>query len=262
MRVEGKVVVVTGAGSGIGAAMARRFASEGASAVVVADLHLEAAQAVAAECTSRDGNRVGHAHAIDVADADALRALIERVEAAVGPIGLFCSNAGLGLRSGEPVTAEVWQRLWDVHVQAHVTAADALVPRMLARGGGWLLCTASAAGLLTQFDAPYAVTKHAAVAYAEWLSIRYGDEGLGVSCLCPGAVDTPLLRAETPERLASMAAGVAPMSPDAVADAVVQGLAEERFLILTHPQVADWMQRKAAEPQRWIRGMRRSFKGM
>jgi NAD(P)-dependent dehydrogenase (short-subunit alcohol dehydrogenase family) len=129
MRVEGKLVVVTGAGSGIGAAMARRFAVEGANAVVVADLHLHAAHAVAAECTSCDGSRVSHARAIDVADAAALRALIERVEAELGPIGLFCSKAGLGVRSGEPVTAKVWQRLWDVHVQAHVTAAGCCAPR-------------------------------------------------------------------------------------------------------------------------------------
>jgi len=142
-------------------------------------------------------------------------------------------------------------------VMAHVHAVRALVPRMQARGSGWLLSTASAAGLLSQFDAPYAVTKHAAVAYAEWLAIMHGGDGIGVSCLCPGAVDTPMLRAESAERQATVANGMVPMSPEDVADIVVQGLADERFLILTHPQVAQWVQRKAADPERWIRGMRR-----
>lgn len=261
MRVQGQVVVVTGGGSGIGAAMARRFAAEGARAVVVADLQARAAEEVAAQCTGADGAVVGQAQVIDVADAEALQALILRTEGDVGPIGLFCSNAGLGVRPGSMTSQDTWQRLWDVHVMAHVVAAEALVPRMLARGGGWLLATASAAGLLSQFDAPYAVTKHAAVAYAEWLSIKYGDQGLGVSCLCPGTVDTPLLRAEAPQRREAMANGMPPMSPEAVAEVVVQGLADERFLILPHREVGTWMQHKAADPQRWIRGMRRMFAG-
>jgi len=256
MRVDGQVVVVTGAGSGIGAAMARRFAEEGAAAVVVSDLHRDSAQQVAAQCRGASGAQVGHARGVDVADAEDLRRLIDGVERDIGPIGLFCSNAGLGVRESDPSPA-TWQRLWDVHVMAHVHAARALVPRMQARRSGWLLSTASAAGLLSQFDAPYAVTKHAAVAYAEWLAIMHGGDGIGVSCLCPGAVDTPMLRAESAERQATVANGMAPMSPEEVADIVVQGLADERFLILTHPQVAQWVQRKAADPERWIRGMRR-----
>lgn len=257
MQVKGQVVVVTGAGSGIGAALARRFAAEGARAIVVADLDLAAAQRVAAECAG-----VGRAARVDVADAADLERLIVDTEAGVGPIGLFCSNAGVGVHGGVDLPPSAWQRLWDIHVMATVHAARALVPRMRERGGGWLLVTASAAGLLSQFDAPYAVTKHAAVALAEWLAIRHGGEGLGVSCLCPGAVDTPLLRAESAERQAAMASGGPPMPPQQVADIVVQALADERFLILTHPEMAQWLQRKAAEPERWIRGMRRAWQDL
>jgi len=261
MRVDDQVVVVTGGASGIGAALARRFAVEGARAVVVADLQLPTAAQVAAQCRDGAGRTVGLARSLDVANAAALQRLVDEVERSVGPIGLFCSNAGLGVREGAHPPPATWQRLWDVHVMAHVHAAEALLPRMKARGGGWLLHTASAAGLLSQPDAPYAVTKHAAVAYAEWLAITHGGAGIGVSCLCPGAVDTPMLRAESPERQAAMAGDAAPMAPEQVADVVVQALADERFLILTHPPMAQWVQRKAADPERWIRGMRRAAQG-
>src|SRR5438874_6002691 len=174
MHVKDRIVVVTGAGSGIGAAMARRFAAEGARAVIVADIDLGSAQQTAAGCRPA----VGRARHVDVADAQDLERLIDDTERDVGPIDLFCSNAGLGVREGSDPTPATWQRLWDVHVMAHVHAARALVPRMRLRGGGWLLSTASAAGLLSQPDAPYAVTKHAAVAYAEWLAIMHGGEGI------------------------------------------------------------------------------------
>jgi NAD(P)-dependent dehydrogenase (short-subunit alcohol dehydrogenase family) len=264
VKVEGRTVVVTGAGSGIGAAMARRFAAEGARAVIVADLALDAARAVAEGCRDASGHSVGHAHRLDVADAAATEALIDSVERRHGPIGLFCANAGLGLPGGREPDAATWQRLWDVHVMAHVHAARVLLPRWHERAAaepkGWLLITASAAGLLSQPDAPYAVTKHAAVAFAEWLAIQHGGEGVGISCLCPGAVDTPLLRAESAERQKLMNAGEAPMPPETVADIVVQGLADERFLILTHPQVAQWVQRKAADPERRIHGIRKGWR--
>ncbi|MFO1330744.1 MAG: SDR family oxidoreductase [Rubrivivax sp.] len=261
MKVDGRVVVVTGAGSGIGAALAQRFAAEGAAAVVVTDRYGDAAVAVAATCVGAEGRCVGHALALDVSDGAALDAAIDDIERRLGPIGLFASNAGLGARGGAEVDDAAWQQLWDVHVMAAVHAARVLVPRWTARGGGWLLITASAAGLLSQPDAPYAVTKHAAVALAEWLAIRHGGQGVGVSCLCPGAVDTPLLRAEPPGRLAAMASGQAPLSPAEVAGIVVQGLADERFLIVTDARVPDWMQRKSADVERWIRGMRRTWAG-
>jgi NAD(P)-dependent dehydrogenase (short-subunit alcohol dehydrogenase family) len=259
MKVQGRVVVVTGGGSGIGAALVRRFAAEGARAVVVVDRDEAAARAVAGPCGGK-----GHAAQLDVADGVATAALVERVENELGPIGPFCANAGVGVPEGPYPPDAVWQRLWGVHLMAHVHAARALVPRMTARataqeGGGWLLFTASAAGLLSQPDAPYAVTKHAAVAHAEWLAITHGGQGLGVACLCPGAVDTPMLRAEPAARRAAVSTGQAALSADEVAGIVVQGLAEERFLILTQPQVAEWEARKVADRERWLRGMRRAW---
>lgn len=263
MNVTDRTVVITGAGSGIGAALARRFAAEGAKAVVIVDLDLAAATAVAADCRDTSGRVVGVAMPLDVADGAATEALIDEVEARHGPIGLYCANAGLGVRGDTEPDAATWQRLWDVHLMAHVQAARVLLPRMRRRAGtadsGWLLFTASAAGLLSQPDAPYAVTKHAAVAHAEWLAIRHGGEGVGVSCLCPGVVDTPMLRAESAEVQALMNAGEAPLSPEAVAEIVVRALADERFLILTHPQVSEWEARKVADRERWIRGMRRAW---
>lgn len=248
MQLQDKLVVVTGGGSGIGAALARRFAAEGARAVVVADRDAAGAQRVAAAIS-------GHAAALDVAEPQAIADLVDRVEAQHGAIDLFCSNAGITAIGGPELPDADWLRVMDVNLMAHVRAARALLPRMLARGGGTLLNTASAAGLLSQFDAPYAVSKHAAVAFAEWLSITYGDRGIRVSCLCPGAVDTPLLQAETQARRALLSRGL--MDADAVAGCVVQGLAEERFLILPHGFVQEQVRRKAEDPERWLRGMRR-----
>ncbi|MEJ8849198.1 SDR family oxidoreductase [Variovorax rhizosphaerae] len=254
MNLQDKVVVITGGASGIGAAMARRFVVEGARVVVVADRDGARADALVDRLRS-EGLGGALAATVDVSSEATITGLINDIEARHGPIDLFCSNAGTTIPGGPELPDADWRHVLDINLMAHVHAARALLPRMLARGGGYLLQTASAAGLLSQFDAPYAVSKHAAVAFAEWLSITYGDRGIRVSCLCPGAVDTPLLQAESPARRALMSQGV--IDPDAVAGIVVQGLAEERFLILTHDFVQAQIERKATDRERWIRGMRR-----
>jgi NAD(P)-dependent dehydrogenase (short-subunit alcohol dehydrogenase family) len=261
VRVGGKVVVVTGAGSGIGAALCRRFADEGARAVVVTDRDGPAAELVAAELS---GATDAVADPLDVTDPHAVTALVRDVEARFGALDLFCSNAGMatgiGLGEGDAADA-LWQAAFDVHVMAHVYAARAVLPGMLARGGGYLLNTASAAGLLASpGDAPYTVSKHGAVALAEWLAITYGGRGIGVSVLCPLGVATPLLigplAAGEPGARAVAASGEI-LTAEQVADAVVDGLAAERFLILPHPQVGRFWAQKAADPDRWLAGVRR-----
>lgn len=245
--------MVTGGASGIGRALARRFAAEGARAVVVADLDGAGAEAVAAELG-------GLGLACDVADEASLRDLVARAEAAHGPIDLFCSNAGVGQPGGVEVPDEGWERLWKIHVMAHVYAARAVLPGMIERGEGYLLNTASAAGLLHQIgSAPYGVTKHAAVSLAEWLSIAYGERGIRVSVLCPQLVRTAMTEAGAEAGDASIAAaGVdGGIEPEVVADAVIEALAEERFLVLPHPEVVEYLQRKAADPDRWLAGMRK-----
>jgi NAD(P)-dependent dehydrogenase (short-subunit alcohol dehydrogenase family) len=246
-------VVVTGAGSGIGRGLARRFAAEGARAVVVADLNEAAAEAVADEIG-------GLAVATDVSREDQIQALIERAKEANGPIDLFFSNAGVAGPGGGPEAPnDEWQLTWEVNVMAHVWAARALLPEMVARGEGYLCSTASAAGLLTQVSAlAYSATKHAAVAVAEWISINYGDAGIRVSCLCPQGVRTPMLdlALEDPVGAAPLLAeGL--LEPEDVAETVVAGIREEHFLILPHPVVADYMAVKATQNERWLRGMRR-----
>jgi NAD(P)-dependent dehydrogenase (short-subunit alcohol dehydrogenase family) len=248
MQVRDRVCVVTGAASGIGRALARRFASDGARAVVLVDRDAKGAEAVA-ESVGGVGMQA------DVGREDDIRRVIDDVETRSGPIDLFCSNAGILIAGGPEVANDDWQRIWDINVMAHVLAARHLVPRMLARGGGYLLQTASAAGLLSQVgSAPYAVTKHAAVAFAEWLAITYGDRGLKVSVLCPQAVRTAM----TDGIPGGGVAGLDGMlEPDLVADAVIEGLAAERFLILPHPEVAEYVRRKGEDVERWLRGMRR-----
>jgi NAD(P)-dependent dehydrogenase (short-subunit alcohol dehydrogenase family) len=254
MQITGGVAVVTGGASGIGAALARRFARDGARSVVVVDRDLGAAQAVADEID-------GVAEIIDVADPAAVNGLVDRTLAREGQIDLFCSNAGIATGVGLDDPDDLWRRAFDVNLMAHVYAARAVLPSMLARGEGWLLNTASAAGLLTSpGDAPYTVTKHGAVALAEWLAVTYGGQGIGVSVLCPMGVATPLLMdplaAGDPGARAVAASGEI-ITPEQVADVVTAGLADERFLILPHPQVGTFWAQKASDPDRWLAGMRR-----
>ena len=247
MKLADRHVVVTGGANGIGAAMARRFAIEGAR-VVVADLDEAQLMRVAAETG-------GLGVPTDVRHEHQIAALVTAAEARYGPIDLFCSNAGIVVEGGEDASDAVWERSIAVNLLAHIYAARILVPQMTARKQGYLLNTASAAGLLTQIgSAPYSVTKHGAVAFAEWLSITYGDQGLKVSVLCPQAVRTNMT-AGTEEGGVAGVDGI--LEPEAVADAVVEGLDAERFLILPHPVVADYFRRKADDYDRWIRGMRR-----
>jgi NAD(P)-dependent dehydrogenase (short-subunit alcohol dehydrogenase family) len=251
MDVAGKVVVVTGGASGIGRALAERFADDGAKGVVVADLDQEGATDVATD--------LGNAIAIgcDVADPAHAAVVIGAAEQAFGPVDLFCANAGVAVGQDLATPAD-WDLAFNVNVRAHIAAAERLVPGWLERGSGHFLATASAAGIVSQIgSAPYAVTKHAAVAFAEWLSITYGDRGIGVSCLCPMGVNTPLLTGEDNLATRVVTAAARVLEPEAVADAVVEGLRDGRFLILPHPEVGEYFQRKAADYDRWLGGMRR-----
>jgi NAD(P)-dependent dehydrogenase (short-subunit alcohol dehydrogenase family) len=251
MELDGRHVVVTGAGRGIGRALALRFADEGARAVVVSDMDPETAQAVAKECG-------GLAVTTDVGREDDIRTLIARAEEANGPIDLFFSNAGITGPSGGPEIPDTdWDLLWRVNAMSHIWAARALLPGMLERGEGYLCSTASAAGLLAQLGAlGYTVTKHAAVAVAEWLSMTYGDRGIRVSCLCPQYVRTPMVtEGELPVEKLEQVATI--LEPEQVADAVVDAIREERLLVLPHPEVATYMSQRGDDHERWLRGMRR-----
>jgi NAD(P)-dependent dehydrogenase (short-subunit alcohol dehydrogenase family) len=249
MELRDKVVVVTGGANGIGAALCRAFAGEGARTVVVADLDGVAAASV--------GGELGGTPVVAGVTGEAdVRQLVDRAQEEHGPIDLFCANAGIGTMSGDEAVDEVWRRTWDVNVMAHVYAARALLPGWVARGQGYLLTTASAAGLLTQLgDAPYSVTKHAAVAFAEWVAIHYGDAGVKVSCLCPQGVRTNMLAGAAAAGEALLGANA--LDPSVVADVVVAGLRDERFLILPHPEVADYERRRADDRDRWLGGMRK-----
>jgi NAD(P)-dependent dehydrogenase (short-subunit alcohol dehydrogenase family) len=250
MKISGKVVVVTGGASGIGKALCERFHREGAKAIAVADIDAGRAEEVARAVG-------GKAFACDVArEADIVR-VVEETERSLGPIDLFCSNAGIGKFGGSPDNAASapnagWELGYAIHVMAHVYAARALLPRMIARGGGYFLNTVSAAGLLSQIgNAVYATTKHAAVGFAEILAITHRDQGIRVSILCPQAVDTPLLRSGG--RGAQHVDGV--LTTEELADTVIKGLDAEAFAILPHPQVAGYMKRKTDNYDRWIGGM-------
>jgi NAD(P)-dependent dehydrogenase (short-subunit alcohol dehydrogenase family) len=278
MDVANRVAVVTGGASGIGRALCLAFADRGAAGVVVADVDAHGAAAVAEEIGSRGWQAV--AVAADVSRETDVQALTARAQQAFGRIDVFCSNAGIIVAGGAEVPDDAWSRIWAINVQSHVYVARAVLPGMLARGEGYLVITASAAGLLTQLgSAPYAVTKHAAVALAEWLAITHGDKGIRVSCLCPQAVTTNLgatslrevgslvsaqmhgqdgaIPSQDAGRVSRQAAVDGVLTPDQVAVSVIDCLAAERFLILPHPEVATYERRRAEDRDRWLGGMRR-----
>ena len=254
MQVKDRIVVVTGAASGIGRELAIRFNKEGAKLVVCSDLNGDGAKAT-------PDLLGGVAFTTNVAKEDEIKHLIDTVEADHGPIDLFCSNAGIGYPGGAETPNDQWQTIWDVNVMAHVWAARHLVPLMKARGGGYLLNTASAAGLLSQIGSmSYAVTKHPALGAAEWLALTHGDDGIKVSVLCPQAVRTAMT-AGNPDGVASIN-GM--MEPDEVAEACVRAIEAETFLVLPHKEVVKYMQNKTNDYDRWIKGMQklnRAYRG-
>ncbi len=250
MQISGATIVVTGGASGIGKAMSRRFVEHGAAVVYVVDLDGPGAAAVADEIG-------GVGVELNVTDEAAIVNLIEQIERDHGPIDLWCGNAGIGANGGVELDDDVWNANWNVNVLAHVKACRHLIPRWIARGSGHLLITASAAGLLTNLGtAPYAVTKHGAVAFAEWVRITHGNDGVGVSCLCPQGVRTPMTEADG-ELAIEVVKAMGMIEPEEVADAVVAGLAEDAFLILPHPEVAQFEQRRAGDRERWLQGMQK-----
>ena len=250
MDLTGRVIVVTGGARGIGRALARRFASEGAEAVVVADIDGRGAAATADEIGAMSAG-------CDVSREADVRRLVEHVMSKYGRIDVVCSNAGIAVGGGPEAPDSEWQRIWEVNVMAHVYIARHVLPGMLARKEGYVLATISAAGLLNHvFAAPYGVTKSAALSFFEWLAIAHGDDGVRISCLCPQGVKTEMLARERSELGIDFLTANA-LEPDAVAEAVVNGMRDERFLILPHPEVAEYFRRKADDYDRWLRGMRR-----
>ena len=252
MELANKIIVITGAGSGIGRALAIRFKADGAKQIVAVDINAENAQATA--------NMVdGVAMTADVSVEDDIVRVIETTEAQIGPIDLFCSNAGVGIGPDLNSPNSQWQTSWDVNLMSHLYAARHLVPRMVGRGGGYFLNTASAAGLLNQVGAAaYGVTKHAAIGFGEWLAIHHQHEGIKVSMLCPQAVRTVMTASDNDATTAASADGM--MEPEELADKVVEGLRGEAFLILPHEVVLEYMRNKTSNYDRWIGGMNKLMK--
>jgi len=250
MDLTERVIVVTGAARGIGRALAIRFASERPKAVVVVDIDGDGARATASQINAT-------ASRCDVSREDDVAQLVADIESRHGRIDVFCSNAGIAVGGGPEAVDAEWQRIWEVNVMSHVYVARHVLPGMLARKEGYIVGTVSAAGLLNHFfAAPYGVTKAAALSFFEWLAIAHGDQGIHISCLCPQGVKTDMLAAEK-DRLGIDFLTSGALEPADVADAVVRGIAAERFLILPHPEVAEYFQRKADDYDRWLRGMRR-----
>lgn len=247
MDIKDKICVVTGAASGIGKALCLAFADAGARQVVCVDMNGDGA----AETAEAVG---GAAYTVDVSDEAQIKAMIDSVEKDIGPIDLYWSNAGIAVGGGMETPNTEWQRVWDINVMAHVWAARQLVPLMAARGGGYLLNTASAAGLLNQIgSASYGVTKHAAVGLAEWIALTHGDEGIMVSVLCPQAVRTEMTRGHEDH----VAAINGMMEPEPVAQICLDAIRDETFLILPHEEVREYMKNKTNDYDRWIGGMRK-----
>ncbi|HLJ86353.1 MAG TPA: SDR family oxidoreductase [Candidatus Angelobacter sp.] len=249
MQIQGKVVVVTGGANGIGRALCKAFAAEGARAVVVADLDEKGAQQVAAEIK-------GVAMPTNVGKEADVKRLVENTTAQFGKVDIFCSNAGIATQGGPEAPDVEWQRIWEINVMAHIYASRAVLPQMLARKEGYLVQTVSAAGLLMQIgSAPYSVTKHAAMSFAEYLAVTYGEQGVRVSALCPQGVRTNMLLNAEFGGGAFLMEGA--LEPEQVAGEVMKAIVEERFLILPHPEVAKFFQNKANDYERWLRGMRK-----
>ena len=255
MNIQGKVAIITGGASGIGAALAERFAADGARGIVVADIHLAQAEGVAAAINADGANRA-LALRCDVSVEADIQALVAATRARFGQVDLYFSNAGIGGGNGGfDVADPVWDKMWQIHGMAHVWAARAVVPEMVARGEGGFVVTASAAGLLNIVEsAPYAVTKHAAVAFAEWLRLAYGRRGVRVSCLCPQGVATAMTAGG-----AGSAEVDGMLSPAQVAADVVAALHDETFLVLPHPEVLTYLRGKTQNYDRWLGGMQKLY---
>ena len=255
MDAEGRIITVTGAAGGIGGALVRGLVERGARTVVAADLDGAGVERLSEEL----GAGTVVARVLDVSDEAATRALVGEVESTIGPIDVWFANAGLAVGGGPEASDDVWERQWRINVLSHVYAARALLPGWIERGEGHLVTTASMAGILSSLgDCAYATTKHAAVGLAEWLAFTYAGQGVRVSCVCPGAVDTAMLRAGAGGDAAKASAvigGGDVLAPEAAAARILEGLEEDRFLILTHPEMHEFVVGKAQSPDRWIRGM-------